>query len=160
YITAKVERGNIRNAVYATGTLQAVTTVQVGSQVSGNISALYADFNSEVKKGQLVAQLDPSIFQAQVNQARAHLDQARADYTNAQAQLAAAKAAVENQRAGVSGASANLAAIKAQRDDAASFFERQKSLASSGLIPERDLESAKTNYDAADARYRQASAQL
>jgi len=59
YMTARVERGNLRNTVTATGTLQAVTTVQVGSQASGTISALYADFNSTVKKGQVIAQLDP-----------------------------------------------------------------------------------------------------
>src|ERR1700746_2409661 len=58
YLTAKVEGGNLRNTVTATGTLQAVTTVQVGSQASGTISALYADYNSVVKKGQVVAQLD------------------------------------------------------------------------------------------------------
>ena len=67
-LTAKVERGNLRNTVTATGTLQAVTTVQVGSQSSGTISALYADFNSVVKKGQVVAQLDPSTAKAQVDQ--------------------------------------------------------------------------------------------
>jgi HlyD family secretion protein len=78
YITAKVDRGTVRNTVSATGTLQAVTTVQVGSQVSGNIQALYADFNSNVRKGQVVAQLDPSTFQAQVAQQRANLEQARA----------------------------------------------------------------------------------
>jgi multidrug resistance efflux pump len=66
FMTAKVEKGDIRNTVSATGTLQAVTTVQVGSQVSGTISALYADFNSTVKKDQVVAQLDPSTLQAQL----------------------------------------------------------------------------------------------
>ncbi len=78
YMTARVERGNLRNTVTATGALQAVTTVQVGSQASGTISALYADFNSVVKKGQVVAQLDPSTAKAQVDQARANLEQARA----------------------------------------------------------------------------------
>src|SRR3954470_13651392 len=66
YMTAKVEKGNLRNTVTATGTLQAVTTVQVGSQASGTISAIYVDFNSTVKKGQVIAQLDPSTMQAQV----------------------------------------------------------------------------------------------
>ena len=66
YMTARIERGNLRNTVTATGALQAVTTVQVGSQSSGTISALYADFNSVVKKGQVVAQLDPSTAKAQV----------------------------------------------------------------------------------------------
>src|SRR5207253_3758745 len=78
YMTARVERGNLRNTVTATGTLQAVTTVQVGSQASGTISALYVDFNSLVKKGQVVAQLDPAVLQAQVEQSRANLEQSRA----------------------------------------------------------------------------------
>src|SRR6266403_5729003 len=70
YLTAKVERGSLRNTVTAIGTLQAVTTVQVGSQASGTISALFADFNSKVKKGQVIAQLDPSTLRAQVDQAK------------------------------------------------------------------------------------------
>src|SRR5688500_7458591 len=80
YMTAKVERGNLRNTVTATGTLQAVTTVQVGSQASGTLSALNADFNSVVKKGQVIAQLDPAVSKAQVDQARANLQQARASF--------------------------------------------------------------------------------
>src|SRR5215218_5217176 len=94
YMTTKVDRGNLRNTVTATGTLQAVTTVQVGSQASGAISALYADFNSVVKKGQVVAQLDPAVAKAQVDQARANLQQARAS-------LAQSKAAVSSSRAGI-----------------------------------------------------------
>src|SRR5688572_21777264 len=69
-ITARVTRGDVIENVDATGTLQAVTTVQVGSQVSGTIKALHADFNSRVRKGQVVAELDPSLLQAQVEQAR------------------------------------------------------------------------------------------
>ena len=69
YLTGRVERGNLRNTVTATGTLQAVTTVQVGSQASGTISGLYADFNSRVKKDQVIAQLDPAVSKAQVDQA-------------------------------------------------------------------------------------------
>ena len=71
--TSPVTRGDVVDTVGATGTLQAVTTVQVGSQVSGNISSLGADFNSIVKKGQVIARLDPSLFEAQVQQARANL---------------------------------------------------------------------------------------
>jgi len=160
YITAKIERGNIRNTVSATGTLQAVTTVQVGSQVSGAISALYADFNSNVRKGQVVAQLDPRIFDAQLASQRANAEQARANLADAEAKVLAAKSTIETQRAGVSGANANLAALKAQRDDAQSLLRRQETLAKSGLIPERDLESARTNYNAAEARHNQAAAQL
>src|ERR671935_3289596 len=77
--TSPVTRGDIVDTVGSTGTLQAVTTVQVGSQVSGNISWLGADFNSIVRKGQVIARIDPSIFQAQVEQARANLARAQAD---------------------------------------------------------------------------------
>src|ERR1700675_636966 len=105
YLTAKVERGNLRNTVTATGTLQAVTTVQVGSQASGTISALFADFNSIVKKGQVVAQLDPAVAKAQVDQSRAALQQA-------QASLQLARAGVANSRAGVSDSQARALAAR------------------------------------------------
>ena len=160
FITAKIERGSIRNTVSATGTLQAVTTVQVGSQVSGTISELFVDFNSYVHKDQVVAQLDPRIYDAQLASQRANLEQARANLADAEARVLAAKSNVETQRAGVSGANANLAALKAQRDDAQSLLRRQEALAKGGLIPERDLESARTSFNAAEARYNQASAQL
>jgi HlyD family secretion protein len=78
YVTAKAEKGNISILVTATGTLEAVTTVQVGSQVSGTISALYVDFNDRVKKGQVVAQLDPTFLKAQVAQTQADLEKADA----------------------------------------------------------------------------------
>ena len=78
-MTAAVTRGDIVDTVGATGTLQAVTTVQVGTQVSGTIQELYADFNSLVKKGQVLARLDPSLFQTQIEQARANLIRAQAD---------------------------------------------------------------------------------
>jgi HlyD family secretion protein len=181
YMTAKVERGNLRNSVTATGTLQAVTTVQVGSQASGTISALYVDFNSTVKKGQVIAQLDPATTRAQVEQARANLVQARAALqqaqagvaqsrasvsqsravvTDAQAKAIAAKSTVQNQQAGVSGAQANLAVLKAQMDDAASFLRQQEALATDGVIARRDVETAQTAYKTAEARYNQATTQV
>ena len=174
YMTAKVERGNLRNTVTATGVLQAVTTVQVGSQASGTISALYADFNSAVKKGQVIAQLDPSTAQAQVQQARANLENAkasliqaragvsasRAGTADAQAKVLAAKSTVQTQQAGVSGAQANLNVLKAERDDALSALNQQQSLATAGVISKRDLEVAQTAFKTADARYNQAVAQL
>ena len=174
YMTAKVERGNLRNTVTATGTLQAVTTVQVGSQASGTISALNADFNSVVKKGQVVAQLDPAVSKAQVDQARAALQQAqaslqlaragvvnsRAGVSDAQARALAAQSTVQNNRAGVSSAQANLAVLKAQQDDAMSLLKQQESLLKSGVIAQRDYDTAKTAYQAAEARYNQAAAQV
>src|ERR1051325_2932793 len=85
--TAPLSRGEIVDTVGATGTLQAVTTVQVGSQVSGNISWLGADFNSIVKKNQVIAKLDPSLFDAQLQQAKANLQQTRANLTKSESDL-------------------------------------------------------------------------
>ncbi len=174
YMTARVERGNLRNTVTATGALQAVTTVQVGSQASGTISALYADFNSRVKKGQVIAQLDPSTSKAQVDQARANLENARAGLaqaraavvnsragvSDAQARNLAAKSTVQNNQAGVSAAEANLAVLKAQQDDALSLLKQQESLLKAGVIAQRDYDVAQTTYRTAEARYNQAVAQL
>jgi HlyD family secretion protein len=174
YMTVKIEKGNLRNTVTATGALQAVTTVQVGSQASGTISALYADFNSTVKKGQVVAQLDPAVSKAQVDQARATLQQAqailqmaragvtnsRASVSDAQARALAARSTVQNSQAGVSSAQANLAVLKAQQDDALSLLKQQESLLKSGVIAQRDYDMAKTAYQAAEARYNQAAAQV
>ena len=87
YRTATVDRGNITQTVTATGTLSAVTTVQVGSQVSGIIAKLHADFNSKVKKGDLLAELDPTPFQEKIAQVQATLEKARVDMRNAQISL-------------------------------------------------------------------------
>jgi HlyD family secretion protein len=125
YRTEKVDRGNVTMTVTSTGTLSAVTTVQVGSQVSGVISRLYADFNSHVAKGQLLAELDPTPFQAQVEQRQADVTKARVESANArityersqrlvkaglspQADLDAAKAQYEGAQAQVQQATAAL----------------------------------------------------
>ena len=174
YMTARIDKGNLRNTVTATGALQAVTTVQVGSQSSGTIAALYADFNSVVKKGQVIAQLDPAVAKAQVDQARANLEQARASLaqsraavtnaragiTDAQAKNLAAKSTVQNNQAGVSGAEANVAVLKAQQDDALSLLKQQESLLKAGVISPREYDVAQTGYKTAEARYNQAMAQL
>jgi HlyD family secretion protein len=174
YLTAKVERGNLRNTVTATGTLQAVTTVQVGSQASGTISALYADYNSAVKKGQVIAQLDPAVSKAQVEQAKANLQQAqaslqqakaavansRAGVSDAQARAQAASSTAQNNQAGVAGAQANLAVLKAQQDDALSYLKQQEALVKSGIVAQRDLDVAQTAYKTAQAKYDQGVAQL
>src|SRR5579864_4879412 len=92
--TAPLSRGDILDTVGATGTLQAVTTVQVGSQVSGNISWLGADFNSIVKKNQVIAKLDPSLFEAQLEQSKANLSQAQANLNKAKSDLERTKVAL------------------------------------------------------------------
>src|SRR5690348_4998970 len=112
YRTAPVVCGDIASTVSATGTPNAVVTVQVGSQVSGNILALYADFNTPVKKGQVVARIDPQIYQARVDQARATLNAQQAAVVNAQAHIEKGKADVANAEATVANAKAN--AVRAQ----------------------------------------------
>src|SRR5437868_13574910 len=92
YFTTKVDRGDIRQSVEATGTINAVITVQVGSQVSGTISHLYVDFNSRVKRGQVVAQIDPALFEGVVLQAEGDLATANANVAAAKANLEKAKA--------------------------------------------------------------------
>ena len=174
YLTARVDRGSLRNSVTATGTLQAVTTVQVGSQASGTISALYADYNSVVKKGQVIAQLDPAVSKAQVDQARANLQQAqaalqqaraavsnsKAGVSDARARAQAAQSTAQNDQAGVAAAQANLAVLKAQEDDALSYLNQQQSLQKSGVIAQRDVDVAQTAYVTAKAKYDQGVAQL
>ena len=151
YITAKVDRGTVEVTVSATGTVQAVVTVQVGSQVSGTVSWLGADFNSQVKKGQIVARLDPAIFQAQV-------DNARANVGNADAAVQAAMTEINNQKANEQAARANQEVTKVQRDDALALVKRYEELKE--VLSGRDLEAAKAQASAAAARYEQAAAQV
>jgi HlyD family secretion protein len=151
YITARVERGNVEVNVSATGTVQAVTTVQVGSQVSGTVSWLGADFNSQVKRGQIVARLDPAVFQAQV-------DNSRANVVNAEAAVAAAETEINNQKANLQASKANQDVTRVQRDDAIALVKRYEELAS--VISGRDIEAAKAQAGAAAARYEQAVAQV
>ncbi|MBK9373005.1 MAG: efflux RND transporter periplasmic adaptor subunit [Holophagales bacterium] len=116
----KVTRGDVVATVTATGTLSAVTTVKVGSQVSGIIASLHADFNSEVKKGQLLAGLDPTPFQTSVDQRRADLERARVELRNAELVLARAKKLLEAQLQ----AQSEYDTAKANRDGAAAAVEQ------------------------------------
>jgi HlyD family secretion protein len=98
YKTDKAAKGDIKATVTATGTMNAVVTVLVGTQVSGTIKTLYVDFNAPVKKGQILAQIDPATFQAQVEQAKANLLLAKANVEKAEAALADAKRTMERNR--------------------------------------------------------------
>ena len=138
YYTAKVDRGDIRQVVDATGTINAVTTVQVGSQVSGTISKLFVDFNSKVKKGQIISQIDPSLFEGT-------LSQATADLENARANLAAAHANTEKARA---------TATQTKAD-----YERNLALTKEGVVSQQALDLAKANSDSAQAQVSAAQAQ-
>src|SRR6476620_2324677 len=130
--TAAVTRGDVVDTVGATGTLQAVTTVQVGTQVSGTISELHADFNSLVKKGQVLARLDPSLFQTQIEQARANLVRSQAD--------------LERQKVAL--------------DDARTKLARAQELSGRQLIPATDLETAQVNVRSIEAQIRSSEAQV
>jgi HlyD family secretion protein len=151
YITGKVEKGNVEVNVSATGTVQAVTTVQVGSQVSGTLEWLGADFNSQVTRGQVIARLDPAIFQAQVANARANV-------VNAEAAVAAAETEINSQKANLNAAKSNLEVTRVQRDDAAALVKRYQDL--QNVLSGRDLEAAQAQANAAAARYEQAAAQV
>jgi HlyD family secretion protein len=91
YRTATVERGDIRVAISATGTLSAISTVTVGSQVSGQVTDVLADFNDKVTKGQVIAKIDPSTYEAQIEQGNAQIASAQAQLRQAQATLRNAK---------------------------------------------------------------------
>ena len=130
--TLQVSRGDIIDQVGATGTLQAVTTVQVGTQVSGIIQDLYADFNSIVKKGQVIARLDPSLLQTA-------LDTAKANLVNAQANLERQKVAV---------------------DDANVKLKRAQELFAKNLAPRTDLETAEVAQKQAEAQLKSTQSQI
>src|SRR5690348_15045938 len=130
HFTAKVERGDINDVVQATGTINAVITVQVGSQVSGTIAKLNVDFNSRVHKGDIIALIDPALFQGA-------LLQANADFENAKANLAAAQANLEKSKAN---------AFQAKAD-----YDRTVALNQQGVMSQQQLDLAKANYQAAAA---------
>jgi HlyD family secretion protein len=142
FYTAKVDRGEVAQVVQATGTINAVTSVQVGSQVSGNIMTLSADFNSVVKKGQVVAQIDPAVFRAQ-------MQQAEADLANAQANVKALEAQVETQKANANAAQANVAKAQANLNDAKLNLDRNIQLAKEGIVASQVRDSAQAAYDGA-----------
>lgn len=146
YRLGKVERGPIQAVVVASGTLNAVTTVQVGSQISGQILEILADFNTQVKKDQVIARIDPQSFELRVNQTRADVDAAKSAVGVAQSNLAA-------QRAELSRVKVNLA--DAERD-----MNRKKMLVEKNFISPAELDKAKTVYDATREQQRAVEAQI
>ena len=144
--TAKVEKGPLIATVAATGILNPVVSVSVGSQVSGQIKELFADFNSEVRKGQLIARIDPEQIEYRMRQAQADLDASRASVGTQQANVAV-------QRAEVARAEANLA--EAKRD-----LERKKSLVEKNFIAASEAEKADSLFKAQLAGLDSARAQL
>ncbi len=130
HLSAKVQRGEIRDVVDATGRVDAVITVQVGSQVSGTIAKLNADFNSRVKKGDVVALIDPQLFEGTLKQAIADL---------------------ENSRASVLVAEANLAKARATLVQTKADYDRADSMVRTGIGSQQALDLAKANYESSNA---------
>src|SRR5215212_7911861 len=130
--TAQITRGDVIDAVQATGTLEAVTTVQVGTQVGGIVQDLYADFNDIVKKGQVIARLDPTILDTQIEQQRANVTRSEADLERLRVTLA----------------------------DARQKLERAKALADKNLLPRTEFETAEVNVKSAEAQIRSSEAAL
>jgi len=146
HFTAKVERGDIHDVVEATGTINAVITVQVGSQVSGVITKLNVDFNSRVRKGDIIALIDPALFEGAVLQASADLDSAKAN---------------------VVAARANLEKVKASLVQTKADYDRANQLTAQNITSKQQLDLAKANYDsmvasvgAAEATVTQTEAQM
>ena len=132
YRTTPVERGDIRVAISATGTLSAISTVTVGSQVSGQVTAVLVDFNDKVRQGQVIARIDPSTYEAQIEQGNAQVASARAQLRQAQASLANAEA----------------------------DYRRKAALADSQLVARSDVDLARAARDQARAQVASAQAQI
>jgi len=130
--TEKIMRGHIIETVTASGTVNPVTTVLVGTQVSGTVKNIYADFNSPVKKRQLIAQIDPAAFEAQEEQARANLLSARANLEKSEAMIL----------------------------DAKRIMERNRKLFAENFISKNDLDTSETNYETAKAQVSASKAQV
>ena len=145
YRLAKVERGPISAVVAASGTLNAVTTVQVGSQISGQVKEIHADFNTPVKSGQVIARIDPATFELRVNQARADLD--------------AAHSAVAVARSGLAAQQAEIGRVKVALADAQRDLERKKSLVDKNYISPAELDKARTVFDSTREQLKAVQAQ-
>jgi len=153
YLTATVKRGDITAVVQATGTINPLTTVPVGSYVSGTVQYIFADFNSRVHAGQVLAQLDPAIYEAQVVQAHGNLANAEANLKNLEASIGAMEAAVETNEA-------NIARLKAAAVYARANAQRVANLTREGVLSQDQDDMTRSNQDQADAQVHAAEAQL
>src|SRR5580765_1295282 len=146
YRVAKVERGPMAAVVAASGTLNAVTTVQVGSQISGQVKDIYADFNTPVKKGQVIARIDPATFELRVNQTRADLD--------------AAESAVAVARSGLAAQRAEFGRVKIMLADAERDLARKKMLVDKKFISPAELDKANVVLDSTREQLKAVQAQI
>lgn len=153
YRFAQVERGDIVSAISTSGTMSAVVTVEVGTQISGQISELRVDFNATVKRGELIGRIDPQTFEARVRQAEAELAVAHAG-------VAMQTAALARTRADLAGARANLLSVRTRSNDAQRELKRKEELLSRGVASARDVDRARTEAEAAEAQAASAEASV
>lgn len=142
---------DINVTISATGNPNAVVTVQVGSQVSGIMLALFADFNTKVTKDELIAQIEPSPFQAKVNQAQANVDAARAAVANSQAVVQQALAGIQAATSALAAAKANVVKAQSITEDDKVKVDRRVVMFKQGADFKEDLETAQTTYKSAIA---------
>ncbi|MER9585473.1 efflux RND transporter periplasmic adaptor subunit [Mesorhizobium sp. M0276] len=152
YRTAAVERGDIVTTVQAAGTLNALVLVEVGSQVSGQVKELFADFNSSVREGQVIARVEPEIYEAKVAQAQAELEMAESLVLVQRAQVEQALAEVETAEARRTSAKAESLRAQVGLDGAAQDMERKRPLAQRKVIASGELDHAENAYRSAEAQ--------
>ena len=159
YITAPVERSDIRATLSTTGTLSALVTVKVGSQLSGQISELLVDFDDTVVKDQPIAILDSSTFASRVREAEAALDVAHAKAAIASATLDKATIEVTRAAKGIAAATARVEAANVQAEDRKREFVRKSTLVDRATLPQSAAERAKAEFDTAATMIRETGAQ-
>ena len=153
FLTARVEQGAITSVVQATGTINPLTTVPVGSYVSGTVKYIFADFNSRVHAGQVLSQLDPEVYEAQVTQARGNLENAIANEKNLDAAIVVQEAVIKTNEA-------NLERMRAAAEYARTTAQRFAQLSKEGVISRDQGDQLKSGMDQADAQVRATEAQL
>jgi HlyD family secretion protein len=149
FLKTKVQRGTIEAAISATGTCNAVISVAVGSQVSGNVLELLADFNSIVKKNQKVAIIDPAPFQAKVDQAKASLDSANAGILNAAVALTKADLDISSAQLSITNQVAAQHRAESQVTEAKRLLDQKEKMVKAGIGTQSDYDAQKANYDQA-----------
>ena len=153
YKLAKVQRGNIVAIVASTGTVNPLNTVQIGSQVSGNVKEIFADFNSSVKKGQVLATIDPAVYAAQLEQAKAQLWRAKT-------QLLEASKDIEMARVGILSAEANIDSARASLRQAETQHDRLAQLIKNKTVSKSEYDTILTRRDNARGDLKMAAAKL
>jgi HlyD family secretion protein len=160
YLTAPIERGSIASVVKATGTVNAVVTVDVGSQLSGRIAEVLVNFNDEVKAGQAIARIDPETYVAKVNEAEAALKIGRATVEVQRAAVQRSKGSIENARSARAVADAQLAGLRAKFEQTEKDVQRKTVLARTANVSDVELSRTRTQREAEAAELRAAVEQL